>query len=187
VELAAEIHHTWCEIRNYGGNLFPEQLQIVIMEGGKRILGGGPESLSKFATSELKERHIEVRTDCFIKSVNKEGFTLNDGSLISADIKIWTAGIKAPDWLSKIGLSVNDLNQIKVNEQLQSLEDVNVMALGDCAFCPDTTGNPGKYLAATAQVSSSSDFAFRFPSSCPVTDPVPFLSSFRLHINKQNG
>lgn len=152
VELAAEIHHTVCELRNYGANLFADQLEIVIMEGGDRVLGGGPESMSRFAERELKKRNIEVKTNCWIKSVTREGFSLNDGNVIPAEIKIWTAGIKAPDWLSTIGLSVNKTNQIKLNEQLQTPEDPSIMGLGDCSYCPDAT-NPGKYLSATAQVS----------------------------------
>ena len=117
------------------------------MEGSERILGGAPESLSKFATNELKKRNVDVRTNCVIKAVTDKGFLLQDGSMIDAEIKIWTAGIKAPDWLSKIGLSVNKLNQIIVNEDLQSVEDPNILAMGDCAYAPD--GKTKKFLPAT--------------------------------------
>jgi NADH dehydrogenase len=156
VELAAEIYHTICELRSYGANIFHDQLQITIMEGSNRILGGGPESLSKFATSELKKRDIDVRTNCMIKAVTEEGFALQDGSVIPAEIKIWTAGIKAPKWLSQLGLSVNNLNQIKVNQKLQSVEDTNILAMGDCAYAPD--GVSGRFLPAT--VSALHTFVF---------------------------
>ncbi|CAL8110195.1 unnamed protein product [Orchesella dallaii] len=151
IELAGEIHHTICELRTYGANLFQEQLQITIMEGGPRILGGSPQSLSKFAMSELKKRNINVMTDCMIKSVNEKGFILQDGSLLEKDIKIWTAGIKAPDWLKELGLQVNKFNRIKVNENLQSVDDPFVYALGDCA-CAPLAGDSTKCLPATAQV-----------------------------------
>lgn len=136
VELAAEIHHTICTMRSYGANLFQDQLEITIMEGGPRILGGGHPSLSEFATKELQKREIEVKTNCFIKSVDEKGFKLQDGSMVEKEIKIWTAGIKAPDWLKNIGLQTNQFNQILVNGRLQSLDDPNIFALGDCAATP---------------------------------------------------
>ncbi len=150
VELAAEIHHTICELRTYGGNLFEEQLQMTIMEGGPRILGGSHESLSKFAATELGKRKIEIMTNCMIESVSDKGFVLQGGNVIEKDIKIWTAGIKAPDWLKDLGLQVDKVNRIKVNENLQTLEDPFIYALGDCACVP----SPGstKCLPATAQV-----------------------------------
>lgn len=151
VELAAEIHHTICELRTYGANLFQEQLEMTIMEGGPRILGGGHESLSKFATDELQKRHINVLTNCMIKSVTEKGFVLQDGSTLEKDIKIWTAGIKAPDWLKDLGLQLNKFNRIKVNEHLQTLDDPFVYALGDCSCAPSPV-DANKCLPATAQV-----------------------------------
>jgi len=159
VELAAEIHHTICSLRSYGANLFQDQLQITIMEGGPRILGGGHPSLSTFATKELEKRKIEVKTNCFIKAVTKEGFLLQSGTHLEKDILIWTAGIKAPDWLRDIGLQVNKFNQILVNEDLQTLDEPCIFAIGDCASTPAATKIDAKskppspqFLPATAQV-----------------------------------
>jgi NADH dehydrogenase len=160
VELAAEIHHTICTLRNYGANLFQEQLEMTIMEGGPRILGGGHQALSTFAKKELEKRKIEVRTNCFIKSVTEEGFEFTDGGKLVKDIKIWTAGIKAPDWLSTLGLKVNQFNQIIVNENLQTEDEPSIFALGDCAATPAPKivdpkvkkPPPSLFLPATAQV-----------------------------------
>lgn len=135
VELAAEIHHTICHLRKYGANLFQEQLQITIMEGGARVLGGGAPALSTFATKELEKRKIEVRTNAFIKSVTPEGFLLQDGTLLEKDIKIWTAGIKAPNWLGSLGLKTNKFNQILVDGELAAGEP-SIFAMGDCAATP---------------------------------------------------
>ncbi|XP_035701150.1 NADH dehydrogenase isoform X2 [Folsomia candida] len=165
VELAAEIHHTICTLRSYGANLFEEQLQITIMEGGPRILGGGDPSLSTFATKELKKRRIDVRTSCFIKAVTPTGFLLQDGTLLEKDIRIWTAGIKAPDWLSTLGLKTNKFNQILTDGELAVGNSGAVFALGDCAAVPfqkvgekpkNSKGPPPVmtplFLPATAQV-----------------------------------
>jgi len=151
VELAAEIHHTICELRNCGANLFQEQLEMTLMEGGPRILAGSHQSLSEFATKELRKRNIDVKTNCIIKSVNEKGFVLQDGSVLEKDIKIWTAGIKAPDWLSTLGLQTDKVNRVKTNEYLQSLDDPSIFALGDCASVPWGKDH-NVCLPATAQV-----------------------------------
>lgn len=157
VELAAEIHHTICTLRSYGANLFQEQLDMTLLEGGDRVLGGAHPSLSSFARKELEKRKISVRTNSFIKSVSEKGFLLSDGTLLEKDIKVWTAGIKAPDWLAKIGLKTNKFNQLLVNERLQCLdfEDRGIFAFGDCAAAPwrsEKKDGPSKLLPATAQV-----------------------------------
>jgi NADH dehydrogenase len=175
VELAAQIHHTICELRHYGANLFQEQLQMTIMEGGPRLLGGSPESLSNFAIKELRKRNIDVRTDCMIKSVNERGFEMQDGSVLETEIKVWTAGIKAPEWLKTLGLKTDKLNRIIVNENLQSVDDSSIFALGDCACAP--WKGPNQYLPATAQVAhqQSTYLVRRFKARLNNQDCPPFL------------
>ncbi len=54
-----------------------------------------------------------------------------------ADLVVWAAGIKAPDWLASLdGLEVNRNNQLVVTETLQSTRDPDIFAFGDCAAAP---------------------------------------------------
>ncbi len=56
--------------------------------------------------------------------------------VIAADLKIWAAGIKAPEFLTKLnGLESNRINQLIVKPTLQVNGDNNIYALGDCASC----------------------------------------------------
>lgn len=151
VELAAEIHHTICELKTYGANLKEQHLDMTIMEGGPRLLLTSEKSLSKFATKQLQKRHVNVMTNCMIKEVTAKGFVLSSGTLIEKELKVWTAGIKAPDWLKGIGLQVNKFNRIKVNEHLQTFDDPSIYAIGDCA-CAPIKGKPKACCPATAQV-----------------------------------
>lgn len=77
-----------------------------------------------------------MRTSCFIKAVTPTGFLLQDGTLLEKDIRIWTAGIKAPDWLSTLGLKTNKFNQILTDGELAVGNSGAVFALGDCAAVP---------------------------------------------------
>ncbi|MEQ8937651.1 MAG: FAD-dependent oxidoreductase, partial [Gammaproteobacteria bacterium] len=57
--------------------------------------------------------------------------------LIPAEIKVWAAGIKAPDFLKDLdGLESNRINQLVVKKTLQTTRDEKIFAFGDCAACP---------------------------------------------------
>jgi NADH dehydrogenase len=57
--------------------------------------------------------------------------------MIPAELVVWAAGIKAPDFLKDIdGLETNRINQLVVNQTLQTTRDEHIFALGDCAACP---------------------------------------------------
>ena len=83
----------------------------------------------------------------------------HDGEIIPADLKVWSAGIKAPDWLQDLdGLEVNRINQLVVDQTLKTNDD-NIFAMGDCAACPwpGHDGNvPPRAQAAHQQASTLS-------------------------------
>ncbi|AOY01140.1 NAD(P)/FAD-dependent oxidoreductase [Jeongeupia sp. USM3] len=149
VELAAEIHHTVTELHAYGAQFRPEQLQIYIIEGAPRILAGAPETMSSYATAELAKRHIDVVTGVRVASADARGFALADGRRIDAVLRIWAAGVKAPDWLATLGLTTNRANQIATDKDLRCVDDAAIRVIGDCAAVPD--GDSGRTLSATAQ------------------------------------
>jgi NADH dehydrogenase len=80
-----------------------------------------------------------------------------DGKFILASMMVWSAGIKAPDFLQGLdGLETNRINQLVVRPTLQTTRDDNIFAFGDCAACamPDGTGFvPPRAQAAHQQAS----------------------------------
>jgi len=71
-----------------------------------------------------------------VVEVTKEGVSTHDGEMIEADLKVWAAGIKAPDWMKELdGLATNNINQLIVDQTLKTNDD-NIFAMGDCAACP---------------------------------------------------
>jgi len=70
---------------------------------------------------------------------------LSDGVEIPAELIVWAAGVKAPNFLKDIaGLETNHANQLKVLATLQTTLDPNIFAIGDCAACPWPKANDGK-------------------------------------------
>ncbi len=57
--------------------------------------------------------------------------------MIPAELVVWSAGVKAPDFLHDIGgLETNRINQLVVRPTLQTTRDDNIFVIGDCAACP---------------------------------------------------
>ena len=75
---------------------------------------------------------------------------------IPAELIVWAAGVKAPDFLKEIaGLETNRMNQIVVRPTLQTTRDDRIFAIGDCSACAwGERGNvPPRAQAAHQQAS----------------------------------
>lgn len=138
VELAAQLHKVARLFRAYGlDGITPADIRISIIEAADRILPGLPPDLSAATTRQLHKLGIEVLTGERVTSVERDGIHTGSGRFIPASIKVWAAGIKAPDFLAELdGLETNRINQLVVLETLQTTQDANIFALGDCAACP---------------------------------------------------
>lgn len=138
VELAAELHHSAHELMYYGfGQLKPENLKISIIEGADRVLPVLSPKTSSAILSQLKTLKIEVLTGEIVSEATSEGLHTQSGKFIPAQLKVWSAGVKAPEILRNIsGLETNRINQLVVHDTLQSTHDENIFAFGDCAQCP---------------------------------------------------
>ena len=158
VELAAELHDTTRELSSYGmDNIEPEKsLKLLLVEASDRILPGLPPRLSAAAAERLAELGVEMHTGVRIVEVRPDGMVTADGTFIPASMMVWSAGIKAPDFLRDIdGLETNRINQLVVRPTLQTTRDDKVFAFGDCAACPMPGGGfvPPRAQAAHQQAS----------------------------------
>ena len=122
----------------FGLDGFPKKsVKITIIEASERILPALPLELSKKTTNVLNKIDINVLTGHRISKATELGYVTDKGGLIPSEIKIWAAGIKAPDFLAKIdGLETNSINQLVVQETLETTHDEDIYAIGDCAACP---------------------------------------------------
>jgi len=139
VELAAEIRQTTGAHASYGLDyLDPEKdIRQTILEAAPRILPQLSEHVAEAATGLLKELDVEVRTGERVTLVDEQGVHTASGARYRADLVVWAAGIKAPDWLTGLdGLETARGNQLVVTTTLQTTRDTDVFAFGDCAACP---------------------------------------------------
>lgn len=139
VELSAELHESAHELAEFGlDQVKPDtDVKITIVEASERILPALPPRLSEKARQALEKLNVETCTNTRITEATTDGFKTEDGKFIPAEIKVWAAGIKAPDFLKEIdGLETNRINQLVVKATLQTTRDENIFAFGDCAACP---------------------------------------------------
>ncbi|MFL6648674.1 MAG: NAD(P)/FAD-dependent oxidoreductase [Sulfurifustaceae bacterium] len=139
VELAAELHHTAEQFVAYGfDRINPEtDVKLTLIEAADRILPALPERLARPAAQELEKLQVTIHTGKRVTRVTQNGLYMHDGTFVHAALKVWAAGIRAPDFLKDIGgLETNRLNQLVVRQTLQTTRDDDIFALGDCASCP---------------------------------------------------
>lgn len=151
VELSAELLEAHAELLGSLSSSQRFRLDITLVEGGSRILGGLPEQISAQADVALRRKQVQVLTDTRVTEIRK-GALVTPAGEIPADLVVWAAGIKAAEGNALLGLAVNRLNQFIVDDRLRtSVPDV--LALGDCAACPWKDGNtvPARAQAAHQQ------------------------------------
>ncbi len=138
-ELAAELHRTVRSVVSHGlDRIKPEtDIRIVLVEAAERILPALPERISDATAALLAEMGVQVRTGIRVSEVRADGVCLANGELIPSELVVWSAGVKAPDFLAGIGgLDTNRINQLAVLPTLQTTGDPDIFAIGDCCSCP---------------------------------------------------
>ena len=176
VELAAELHHTAREVVAYGLDRVDadKDIRISLLEAAPRVLPALPERLSAATEALLGKLGVQVHTGAKVAEVLPDGVKLADGRMLPAELVVWAAGVKAPEFLSRLdGLEANRINQLAVRPTLQTTLDDDIFALGDCAACPWPEGSgfvPPRAQAAHQQASHMLGQIRRRLAGKPLTD-----------------
>ena len=139
VELAAELHNTTRTLVSYGLDRIDvdKDMRLILIEAADRVLPALPKRIADAAARLLANMRISVRTSARVAEVLPNGVRLASGEFIPAELVVWAAGVKAPDFLHDLdGLETNRINQLVVRPTLQTTRDDDVFAIGDCAACP---------------------------------------------------
>ena len=140
VELAAELHNTTRTLVSYGlDRIDPDKdMRLIVIEAADRVLPALPKRLSDAAGKLLRK---PAASACARRRASprccRTACRLASGEIIPAELVVWAAGVKAPDFLRDLdGLETNRINQLVVRPTLQTTRDDDVFAIGDCAACP---------------------------------------------------
>ncbi|MCB8876244.1 NAD(P)/FAD-dependent oxidoreductase [Acidisoma silvae] len=151
VELAAELIQLLDISTGLGAKGLAGLMTVTLMEAGPRLLPAFPEDISAATERRLTSIGIKVMTNAKVAAATETGFTLADGSEVTAGLKVWAAGVKAPGLLASLdGLETGRNNQLRIEPNLATTRDPSIFAVGDCASLqPAGASHP---LPPTAQV-----------------------------------
>jgi len=136
VELSAQLYEVAKVLSIYDMEEGVDKIKITIIEASPRLLAALPENLSIATQKQLVKLGVDLKLGRRVVKITDNSIETKDGEIIPADLKVWAAGIKAPDWFKDLdGLEINRINQLVVTQSLQTV-DANIFALGDCAACP---------------------------------------------------
>lgn len=154
VELVNELIHaknTLFISSGYHINL--DKVQLHIVEAKNRILPAQSEPTSCYIHNKLSTSNIHIHTQRYVSHVDAQSIYFQDGTTLSANIKIWAAGIQASAAISHlVEFEKDSINRLHVLPTLQTTIDLDIFALGDCAYYQPTPQQPA--LQPRAQVAS---------------------------------
>ena len=126
-----------------------EDLCILLVEGGPRILPGFSTDLSAKAESALSRMGVTIRLSSLVSAVREDGVMIGQEFVPSTGI-IWAAGNKASPLLKTLGVSLDGAGRVKVGADLTIPGEPWIFVLGDAAHCTGEDGSPLPGLAPVA-------------------------------------
>ncbi len=106
--------------------------QVVLLEAGDIALRDVGAGARRALLARLREQGVTLRTGARIERITDRGVTLDDGTMLGADLVIGAAGARPQPWLSGTGLQLTD-GFVDVGPDLCALNDSRIFAVGDCA------------------------------------------------------
>lgn len=104
---------------------------------GVRMAPDFDARVRRHALASLERRHVSVRENSRVETVEGRWLRFADGTLAEADIVFLAAGVAPADLFQKSGLPVGPEGALLVNDYLQSTAHPEIFGGGDCiAFQP---------------------------------------------------
>jgi len=134
----------------------PSEAQILLVEGGPRILAAFPEDLAEKAERLVSRLGVKVLKGVKVTSVDAEGVTFERGATterLAAKTVLWAGGVTTNEFGRTLGkrteAQTDRIGRIPVTPQLTIANFPNIFVVGDLALANDKYGKP---LPGVAQV-----------------------------------
>src|SRR5277367_5094778 len=128
--------------------LHREDLSVVLVHAGGRILPELSESLARYAQGRMEARGVTFRLNTRLTDVNPGVVSVSNGE-IRAQTLVWTAGTGPNPLLKSLPVEKDKRGALVVGNTLELRGCPGVWALGDCAALTDASS--GKPCPPTAQ------------------------------------
>ena len=125
-----------------------EDLSIMLVEAGPRLLPGFDADLSAKAAAALTRMGVMIKLRNPVSAVQADGVKVGQEWISSANV-IWAAGNRASSLLNTLSVPQDSFGRIKVRPDLTIPDDPWIFVIGDAAHC---VGHDGKPLPGVAPV-----------------------------------
>ncbi len=119
----------------------PSQARVILVEGEPLVLAAYPEDLRIRAMKQLADLGVEVRTGIHATNLTEAGLQVGD-EFIPCRVKIWAAGNNASFLGKTLGVPVDRVGRVVVNDDLTIPGHPEVQVIGDLANFSHQTGQP---------------------------------------------
>jgi NADH dehydrogenase len=110
----------------------PSSARIILIENEPRVLATFPEDLQISAMKQLRDLGVEVRTGVRASDLSEEGLRVGD-DYIRCRVKIWAAGNTASFVGRSLGVPVDQVGRVIVQDDLAIPGHPEVQVIGDLA------------------------------------------------------
>ena len=110
----------------------PAQAEVVLVEGGPRVLPTFSDKLSAKALVQLQRLGVTVRLNTQVTQI-EAGRVQAGGNAIAADCIVWAAGVRASHLGSQLGVALDRAGRVPVNANLSVAGLRDVYVVGDMA------------------------------------------------------
>jgi NADH:ubiquinone reductase (H+-translocating) len=148
VETAGELVDFLCASLKYYKRIRREDLRIVLLHSGDRLLPELSESLGRFTLQKMRGRGVDVRLSARAVRVTDRDVHLESGEILPGGTVICTIGTQPNSLLESIP-AMKNRGRLTVNPDMSVPGVEGVWAAGDCAAV--TNSFDGKICPPTAQ------------------------------------
>ena len=126
-----------------------EDLGIVLVEAGPRLLSGFTPALSAHAADALRRMGVTIKLNSPVTDIRPEGLAIGTEFIRTTNV-VWAAGNTASPLLASLGVSQDRSGRVHVRPDLTIPGDPDIFVIGDAAYCVDAQGHPLPALAPVA-------------------------------------
>jgi NADH:quinone reductase (non-electrogenic) len=126
----------------------PSSARVVLIEGESQVLATFPEDLRTSAMKQLQDLGVEIRTGVRATDLTEAGVRVGD-EFIPCRVKIWAAGNTASFVGKSLGVPVDRVGRVIVQDDLTIPGHPEVQVIGDLA---NFTGKDGQSLPGVSPV-----------------------------------
>jgi NADH dehydrogenase len=151
VEMAGaivELGHA--SLRGQFHTIDPQDLRVVLIEGGDRVLPPFRPELSAYTLQSLSKMGVEVELGQMVGDIDANGVSFGDKRIETKTV-LWAAGVSATPVAQWLGVEGDRAGRVKVDPDLSVPGLPDVFVIGDVASIKQENGKPVPGVAPAAK------------------------------------